>query len=308
MIVVKLCGGLGNQMFEYAFSRALQEYYKEPIWLSIYELKKNESGSTKREYALNCFELSKNVRTLNEKESTIFEFLYRIRDSKREDKVIKQEDFERYSKKGLYRLDAMFQYYKCIMSKKKIKFVDGLFMSEKYFRGIESKIKKEFCFKIEPSEENRKMIRIIKSENAVCVHIRRGDYLSSGFKKTNYICEESYYQRAMQKISSISKNPIFYIFSTSLTDIKWIKKNYDFTNYEVKYVELENTDYEELRLMKSCKHFILANSSFSWWAQYLCEYKEKIVVAPSKWLRVSKKEEKMIKDIYMNNWEIIEVS
>ena len=80
----------------------------------------------------------------------------------------------------------------------------------------------------------------------------------------------------MDLIANKIENPVFYIFSTGARDIEYIKKNYSF-KYLVKYINLDNPDYEELRLMTMCKHFILSNSSFSWWAQYLCEYKEKIV-------------------------------
>ena len=95
------------------------------------------------------------------------------------------------------------------------------------------------------------------------------------------------------------KNPVFYIFSD---DIEWVKENIDFKT-EVKYITGNNKNYEELRLMYTCKHFIISNSSFSWWAQYLTDNKNRITSAPSKWFR--NQNQKV--DIYEDDWILIEV-
>ena len=107
----------------------------------------------------------------------------------------------------------------------------------------------------------------------------------------------------MKKITEQVENPVFYVFSNSSDDINWIKENYDFSDYNVEYVDLNNPDYEELRLMYSCKHFIISNSTFSWWAQYLCENENKIVIAPSEWNRHFDD----CSGIYMPEWQVIEV-
>ena len=107
----------------------------------------------------------------------------------------------------------------------------------------------------------------------------------------------------MERVKEKVENPVFYIFSNTPEDIAWIKEHYDFSEYNVEYVDLNNPDYEELRLMYSCKHFIISNSTFSWWAQYLGEYENKVVVAPSEWNR----EVDDCSGIYMSGWEIVEV-
>ena len=89
------------------------------------------------------------------------------------------------------------------------------------------------------------------------------------------ICDYNYYLKSMEYISNKVDSPVFYIFSNSSEDINWIKNNYDFSMYNTVYVDLNNPDYEELRLMYNCKHFIISNSTFSWWGQYLCNNPEK---------------------------------
>ena len=106
----------------------------------------------------------------------------------------------------------------------------------------------------------------------------------------------------MQYISGKINSPVFYFFSNTHDDINWLRENYEFPNYNVKYIDLNNPDYEELRLMYSCRHFIIANSSLSWWGSYLSGNPEKIICAPSKWVRG---QDTQSTGLYMPNWSII---
>lgn len=285
MIIAKLYGGLGNQMFIYAFSRLLQSYYKEPIRLNQFELIYNEVSVTKRNYELGCFKLNHNVKLLNQKESEFWEFLLRIKKRHVPEKIECYNLYKQFAKTGLYTSTLLYQYYNFVYTNHRLKFIDGYFMSWKYYESIKPILQKDFRFKFPPSLSNKNLLKEIKESNAVCVHIRRGDYISKDFRRTNALCGESYYSQAIKKLSSQLTNPIFFIFSNSSSDIKWIQTNYHFSNCNIRYVDLDNPGYEDLRLMMNCKHFILANSSFSWWAQYLCKYKEKLVVAPNVWLQ-----------------------
>ena len=95
---------------------------------------------------------------------------------------------------------------------------------------------------------------------------------------------------------------MFFVFSTGHDDIEWIKENYHF-NANIQYVDLDNPDYEELRLMKACKHFIISNSTFSWWAAFLARNKTKIVWVPSVW----RKDQPEANNIIPKEWRKIEV-
>jgi len=143
------------------------------------------------------------------------------------------------------------------------------------------------------------MIKELESCESVCVHVRRGDYVKL---KWNEACSYGYYERAIKFMKEKLTSPLFYFFSNTHDDIEWIKSNWEFQDANIKYVDLSNPDYEELRLMYSCKNFIIANSSFSWWGAYLAGNKDKIVCAPSKWLFEIPTEKS---NIIPPNWNII---
>lgn len=215
------------------------------------------------------------------------------------DKVT-MDKFKKLSKKGKYIHPGyiQFMYFPAEKTKRKNKIVAGYFGSDKYFSEIRSILLKEMAVKIEPSEENKTMIEEINSCNSVCVHMRRGDFLVEKYAKSLAVCTEYYYQKGMDYIASNTENPVFYIFSNTHSDLEWIKNNYQF-DYPVKYVDLNNPDYEEIRLMYNCKHFVISNSTFSWWGSYLSSSPNKIVVAPDIFKR--KEPEEVFKDMNCND-------
>jgi hypothetical protein len=199
--------------------------------------------------------------------------------------------------------DDGYQYKDCYTGKfAKNLLVCGFFQNYKFFNDYKEVIQNELKIKTEPSSANKAMLEKISNTNSVCVHIRRGDYLDERWSHLN-VCTTEYYKEAMKKIKADLENPVFYIFSNTKDDIEWIKQTYDFSEYQVVFVDLDNPDYEELRLMYSCKHFIISNSTFSWWAQYLGDYTEKIVFAPSEWNRIVED----CSGVYMPEWRIIKV-
>ena len=163
--------------------------------------------------------------------------------------------------------------------------------------GIEDELKEVFTVKTEASPENAALLSEISSCNAVCLHIRRGDY---GLYPAYQVCGEAYYAEAVRQAKEALSNPVFYVFSNTQEDIQWIKEHYHF-DANVRYVELENPDYEELRLMMNCRHFIISNSTFSWWAAVLSAESDerKRVWAPSRWF--NGEDVRMV----LNEWTLI---
>lgn len=175
--------------------------------------------------------------------------------------------------------------------KKRIKMV-GYFQSQKYFDKHKDVIKKELKVSIPVEDKNKDILKKIEKSNSVCVHIRMGDFLGS----IHQVCNLDYYLKAIQYMNDKVENPVFFIFSDN---IKWAKDNIKNVD-NIIFVDNNNVNYEDLRLMYSCKNFIMSNSSFSFWAQYLSENDNKIVVAPKRWYN-----EDILCDIYDEAWEII---
>jgi hypothetical protein len=137
----------------------------------------------------------------------------------------------------------------------------------------------------------------IENTNSVCVTIRRGDFLLDQFIKSFYICTPEYFKKGIEKINNIIKNPQYIVFSD---DIEWCKKNMSFPEGTV-YESGNDPIYEKIRLMYSCKNFIISNSTFSWWAQYLSRNERKVVIAPKVWNKFEYAD-----PIYDKDWIIID--
>lgn len=303
MIIARMMGGLGNQMFCYAYARALQLEYNEDLYLdnegynkykirnySLENLSIPDQIIDKKFLNINSFDYNKMIIVRN-----FYHIFFKV-DKILRTNIIDRNIFSFLAKHGyFYNLDRYFHCLDRNLCKKKIKYTYGYFQSEKYFSVYKEQIKNELKVKIEPRDEENKLLSEIRTNNAVGISIRWDkDYFNSNLN----VCKKDYYYKAMDIIYGRIKNPVFYIFSDRIDDVK---NEFDF-KYEVKYIS-GFKDYESLRLLYTCKHFIIANSSFSWWGSYLSDNKDKIVVAPSRWyLNTSKKP-----DIYLDNMILIDV-
>ena len=130
---------------------------------------------------------------------------------------------------------------------------------------------------------HQKYLNLINNKNSVAIHIRRGDYLNDPKVRCIHgILGSDYYKKSINYIKKKVKNPFFFIFSD---DIELVKKNFSFFNNK-KYIFIDTkSSINDLYLMSNCKHFIIANSTFSWWGAWLSKNKRKIVCAPKRWLR-----------------------
>ncbi|MGN0349765.1 MAG: alpha-1,2-fucosyltransferase [Roseburia sp.] len=306
MIVLTLGGGLGNQMFEYAFARKLQRLTgDEELKFAVHHV----VGSGNSEKMLFRLNIREGITFCDEREQKEAE-----RMQSRQNKVLRfyrvlsrylrgalAWRIQRMSRHGFYTDASLYNEQKHEMSHCLVKYVSGAFQTYLYWQDMIPEIRSELKVKKEPSKENLCMLKEIKACEAVCVHIRRGDYLAPQFAHLN-VCDRHYYMTAMKKMKEQRPSAVFYIFTNNHEEILWIQKNYDFEGYEVRYVDLNNPDYEELRLMYHCKHFIISNSTYSWWGQFLSDNEDKIVMAPSIWNR-----EMNADGIYMPGWQVIDV-
>lgn len=291
MIIVNLIGELGNQMFEYAYARALSaEFGDEEIVINPYFSKfyniASESSFRMTPNRLNHLKLNRNVKEISPAKGMLlggsifvpyaFEGVFGV-------KYMTPEKYIRRTERGNFRLSNYgFSYFKHSDTCGKDIVVTGLYQSEKYFSKIREILLEEFQVSSEPSPQNQRMIHELSSCNSVCVHVRMGDYLDPRWSFMN-ICNEDYYRRGMEYIAGRVEDPVFYIFSNTHEDLEKIKQKYKW-EYPVKYVDLQNSGHEDMRLMYHCRHFVMPNSTFSWWGSYLSQNKNKIVCVPDQWL------------------------
>lgn len=271
MIISLLKGGLGNQLYQYASAKALAEKNKTSIWLDLSFLNKDIPNATKRNFDLHYFSLikSKDVKVINDSNLRLPKKIIQKVAVKALKKVILE-----YVETGNHFNADFFKSNRSVA-------IDGYFQSYKYFDFLRHQLFHDFQL-IEPLDDrNLKALELILSCNSVCIHVRRGDYVSlQNANEFHGLCDLNYYMEAMTIIHSKIQNPHFFIFSD---DIPWCRSQFNETN--ISFVNVNNSDnaHLDLNLMKNCKNFIIANSSFSWWGAWLAENKNKIVIAPKKW-------------------------
>jgi len=260
MVITRLLGGLGNQMFQYALGRhlSLKNNSCLNLDLSIF-LKKDGINYTYRSFELGIF----NIRFNDQKSYT--------------DKIALK-----YFTKNI--IEEGYHFQPQILNQRGHVFLRGFWQSEKYFKDIESVIRTDFSFNNKPDIKNVEFLKEINNSNSVSIHFRRGDYVNlSSAMEFHGTCTPLYYKTGIDIIRKKIENPHFYIFSD---DIKWVIENFEFTDRHT-FVDINHDERncEDMRLMSACKHNIIANSSFSWWGAWLNTYKDKIVIAPNSWFK-----------------------
>jgi len=273
MIILQISGGLGNQMFQYALGKALAYSKKTSFKLFINDYSKYHNRQFDLDHLNINYELAtiKEVKKyhnlqlcrfplncLNKPANTLLFLL-----TKRQ--VVKENGF--YYNPRIFDLEGDL-------------FLKGCWQSPKYFTQIEPKLRQDFTFKAPPVNKNKQIIKQIKKENAVSVHIRRGDYLHHKFNKILGLCSIQYYYASIKYIADKIIDPVFYFFSH---DPIWVKQNFQLPYKMVIIDHNQDKNYEDLRLMTCCKHHIISNSTFGWWGAWLNSNKDKMVFAPKHW-------------------------
>ncbi|HSV94378.1 MAG TPA: alpha-1,2-fucosyltransferase [Spirochaetia bacterium] len=270
MIIINLTGGLGNQMFQYAFGK------NKSISLGI-PLKVHFTDAlfcTKRGYSLDCFKTkiihasSEDISSSGFPQSGIGRLFYRLVKSLNLSSiffpcVVTEENYQEVFRK----FDSCKNYY-----------IEGYWQGDKYLGNI-SELSKLFTFSNKLSFQANNILKKINSTNSVAIHVRRGDYVSNGrVRKIFEPCGVVYYRRCIKYLNKKSKSLSYFVFSD---DFSWAKKNIK-TNCPTYFVS-NNKAWEDMYLMSRCQHNIIANSSFSWWAAQLNKHKNKIVLLPNQW-------------------------
>lgn len=276
MIFVKISGGLGNQMFQYAYGRSLAARKGVELVLdcSFYENERKHPLVTRRIFELEIFNIKSKVLKASDMKSRLLIFANVMLK-----KVADVAGLKRLSQ-SVYQLEDSVNDPSGNASRNCI--LNGYWQSEDYFKESASIIRNDFRFKKELEGNNQGLAARMRKTNSVSIHIRRGDYVfDAATNKTHGICSLEYYENAVMLIAGHVADPVFYIFSD---DMEWVKLNLQLA-FSYEYIEGNNEQagYVDMQLMSICKHNIIANSSFSWWAAWLNSNEKKIVVAPGKW-------------------------
>ena len=277
MIIVRMTGGLGNQMFQYALFLKLHAQNKIVKLDDRTEYENRDA----RPIALWAFGISYENATaedINKLTDGSLEFWHRVRR-----KI--------FGRRSLLYCEQDFNFDPEILIRDSA-YLTGYFQSEKYFIDVEPEVRKAFCFSPQIWENISSELTMqlqdyqkqIDHSMAVSVHIRRGDYLAKSELYGN-ICTEDYYQKGVQLIKEKYPDAFFFIFSN---EVDWTRQRIEeIYGADSRFVMIEGTSedtgYLDLMLMSRCKHHIIANSSFSWWGAWLSEYEDKMIIAPDKW-------------------------
>lgn len=277
MNIIRMTGGLGNQMFQYALYLKLKSLGREVKMDDFNEYENRDA----RPIMLWCFGISYSAATrdeLNQLTDGFMKLSHRIRR-----KLFGRKSLE-YQEQGCNFDEDVLQ--------RDPAYLTGYFQSERYFKDIEGQVREAFQFsdKIwqELGQELSGKIKDfqckIDESVSVSVHIRRGDYLENEEVYGN-ICTDEYYKKAVELIKERYPEAEFFVFSNEPQWAgEWIRREYgDADGFTVIEGTSEETGYLDMLLMSRCKHHILANSSFSWWGAWLNPDTDKTVVAPSKW-------------------------
>jgi len=277
MIIVKLMGGLGNQMFQYAAARRLAVINRTTLKMDLGFLldRTPRENFVYRNYELNLFNIQEKIAGPDEvalflgKQSGFFQ------------KSITRLKTGCMLGKPVNIHEPHFHFYPELLTAPKNAYLDGYWQSEKYFKDIEAIVRVEFTFRKNFDEKSQKLARRIQSVNSLCVHVRRCDFVANPTHGTMSI---QYYQDGLNLLVDKITSLQIFVFSD---DIPWCIQNLVF---EVP-IFFVGDDYagerfgDYLHLMTLCKYFIIPNSAFGWWAAWLCSFPEKVIIAPKQWFQ-----------------------
>jgi len=321
MIITRLVGGLGNQMFEYAAARWLALKHKTELKIDIHNYKTDSF----RRYGLSCFNIEATVASPAEILKLFpMEGLLQLAGEyvgSRGESILRslyyRTGFHRNLVGRYYSYDPREPDHSPLLQGRVIAqrhfhydpdfvrcpdnvYITGYWISEKYFSGIENVIRNDFSFKMPISGRNQEIAEIIQGCNSVSVHIRRTDKVSDPLYEETDL---QYCTKAIRYMNKHLDDPHYFIFSD---DINWVKTNLRYSG-AITFVDIndDHHNYEDLRLMSLCKHNIIAESSFSWWGAWLNSNQEKVVISPNphRWINL---ENFIVDDVLPSTWIILD--
>ena len=267
---MRLKGGLGNQLFQYALGRALSIAKNTPLTLDISSYKTDSL----REYRLSSYHIHADT-------SEHLPFFATDGKARHFNQII-QSIRGMFSKRYQIITEKNFSYDSQINKCSDHTYLDGFWQSEKYFLPIAQILREDLQLRTPISGFLQEVADQIQSSIAVSVHVRRGDYVSNPTTTAFHgVCSAQWYENAANQMMQQVANPTFFVFSD---DYEWAKSNLQFPAKTVFIPPSpDGEEAKDMHVMSLCKHNIIANSSFSWWAAWLNQNPSKIIIAPQNW-------------------------
>lgn len=275
MICVKLLGGLGNQIFQYAFARRLSLHHNTSLRFDLTSLENDENRDGRTRFELTVFNIA--GRVAQPKEFFIF---------KRRTFMKCALPVTIYKKLFGYTkiCGPIFAYDPELLQRTtRNTYISGLYQSEKFFAPVAETIRSDLTFRVGPDRETGMLMDMIEStECPVALHVRRGDYVSDDRYRTSIgTCPVDYYLKALDLVGSRLTRYRLFLFSD---EPDWAVQNLPLPadSVVVRHNQGERS-CEDLRLMSLCQHQIISNSTFAWWGAWLNDNPDKLVIAPARW-------------------------
>jgi hypothetical protein len=271
MIVARIMGGLGNQMFQYAAARRLAHVRKTELRLDIEYF----AAQSKRRYALDGWRIAGAIASPQE----LSFFLPRKRGQRMLNLL--RARWRGEPAPTILR-EQHFHFQPGVLSAPDNTYLDGYWQSEKYFADLAETLRAEFTPANPLSARAKELAADIAARDSISVHVRRGDYVQeAGVREIHGVCPLEYYQESVRRLAETVSEPHCYVFSD---DPAWVEIHLRLdVPCTVIAPESAGGEIVDLHLMSRCRHHIIANSSFSWWAAWLNPSPQKRVLAPARW-------------------------
>jgi hypothetical protein len=281
--IVRLRGGLGNQLFQYAFAKYLQQNFYNKVYLDKSPI---ELANVSRRFVLDAFQLDDKLQVID-------------CSGKIWSKVVdhKSNIVRRAGKAFLkaFTSNFFFEGYKLYDKEQLIKQVkrqttgvfDGYWQNVFYINDVREELQSELEFTKASRDkfffDNNQWFQSFNNHRKICLHVRRSDFLNSNGIHLSYGIE--YYKKAFQKLP-VSEKQVVFVFSD---DLEWCSNHLAFIEAEMVFINGDvlrnNRDMDQFMLMSSCDDFVIPNSTFSWWAAWLSKTQDKTVICPTLWLK-----------------------
>jgi hypothetical protein len=298
MLINRLSGGLGNQLFQYAFGIYLESVHQRKVWLDAAYLSENKGADllTHRDYNLDIFNIR--PRFCHQWHLALFQQSRYWQLNALAEKFLDPSNYQIVEEiDDFINIDALPRHALLI----------GYWQDYRYIQAVEPVLRR--CLRFRRKLKGEALLwqqRIDNEPTAVALHVRRGDYLRPHVAQLLPPLSLDYYKRAIEQVIESQYNRIFfYIFSD---DTEWCRQTFSALDFPHTVVpnKFENHPFADFQLMTHCKHFIIANSTFSWWGAWLGAAPDKQVWAPARWYATAELNQQKRTKLVPQEWHVVE--